>query len=429
MKKAIRFALLLSMLAVLAVGFTACRNNDNELVFAWWGGDFRAEQTEQVLDLFLEQNDDIDYIERIVAGFGDYWDALSIRAAANDLPDVMQNDVSRLLEYQESGLLVDLQPFVNDGRINLSNVPQSVVDAGRLNGELIALPIGMNVAAMVYNQSLLDSLGLEAPRNMTLDQFINLSRQIYELSGVRTNWAHNDPANQMEVHLRSQGVNFFEGNRLGGTVENYVEFFEVIRRGIDEGWHVLPEHIAGREGAAQNSMWYPPGDENAHLRTWNSPVWSNMVTGYINDSPADMVISMTTYPSTNPLRSNFGRASMFLSMTTHSDNQDGAAALIDFWMNSMEAHEIMLGERGVIVNTQIAAALYDRLDAGPQMQSEFVGWANAGNLSPFNPTRPGGAAEVISQLNDIRDLVTHGEITPQEAAERFFAVGNEILGR
>jgi len=427
MRKAIRFALLLSMLAVLAMVFVACRNNDNELTIAWWGGDVRAEQTHQVLDLFLEQSDDVDYIERSVAAWGDYWDALSVRAAAGDLPDVMQQDFSRLLEYQENNLLVNLRPFVNDGRIDLSNVPQAIVDAGTINGELIALPIGMNVAAMVYNQSLLDSLGLEAPRNITLDQFIDLSRQIYELSGVRTNWAHNDPANQMEVHLRAQGVNLFEGNRLGGTAANYVEFFEVIRLGIEEGWHIRPEHIAGREGAAQNSMWYPPNEPN--LRTWNSPVWSNMVNGYIADSPADMQISMTTYPSTNPVRSNFGRASMFLSITSHSENQEAAADLINFWTNSLAAHEIMLAERGVIVNTQIAAQLQDRLNEGAQLQAEFVGWANAGNVSPFNPTRPVGAAEVISVLGDIRDLVTHGELTPQEAADRFFAEGNAILAR
>jgi len=459
MKKVSRIAMLIAILAVLALVVAACRSDEPEaaatpapatpapeaatpapepdpvddeveqveLTFAWWGGDFRAEQTHYVLDMFLAQSEHVSYIHRTVASFADYWTMLAVNAAAGTLPDVMQQDVSRLLEYNASNLLTNLAPFIADGRINMADIPQAIVDAGTLDGSVIALPIGMNVAAMLYNATLLEELGLEAPRNMTMDQFIELATNIYEMSGVRTNWAHNDPANQMEVHLRAQGANFFSGNQLGGTVEQFTDFFNVIRQGIDEGWHVLPEHIAGREGAAQNSMWYPPGDDNANMRTWNTPVWSNMINGYIFDSPEDMEIGMTTYPSTNPRQANFGRASMFLSMTTHTDAPDAAAELISFWMNSLEAHEHMLGERGVIVNPVIAAAVYDQLDEGPRRQTEFVGWVNDGNSAPFNPTRPEGAAEVIAELNDVRDQVTHGLMTPEAAAAHFHAVANSIL--
>ena len=464
MKKFLRIALVLAMLLAFGVVFTACTSEDDpvapeppvetevpeappeapdpvedpaeepqapaeraELTFAWWGGDFRAEQTHYVLDLFLQQSQHVSYIHHVLASFADYWPMLSINAAAGTLPDVMQQDVSRLLEYTASYLLEDLRPFIADGRINLTDIPQSVVDAGTIGGNVIALPIGMNVAAMLYNATLLEELGLEAPRNITMDQFIELAREIYERSGVRTNWAHNDPANQLEVHLRAQGANFFNGPALGATAPQIADFFNVIRQGLDEGWHVRPEHIAGREGAEQNSMWYPQGDDNAHLRTWNTPVWSNMLNGYMNDSPEDMEIGMTTYPSSNPVQANFGRASMFLSMTTHATNPDGAAELISFWMNSLEAHQHMLGERGVIVNPVIAAAVYDELAVGAQRQTEFVGWVNNGNSSPFNPTRPEGAAEVIAELNDLRDGVTHGQITPDAAAEHFVAVAGDIL--
>jgi len=460
MKRLFHFAMVLVMLAALSVVFTACNAEEDapaatpepvaaptpepaapepapdpvdeategaELTFAWWGGDFRAEQTHYVLDMFLEQSEHVTYVHRMVAGFADYWPMLAINAAAGTLPDVMQHDVSRLLEYTASYLLADLRPFINDGSLDLSDIPNWVPEAGTIDGEVIAIPIGMNVAAMLYNASLVEELGLEVPRNITMDQFIALATEIYERSGVRTNWAHNDPANQLEVHLRAQGANFFDGNRLGGTADQIADFFNVIRQGIDDGWHILPEHIAGREGAEQNSMWYPPGDENANLRTWNTPVWSNMLNGYLNDSPADMEIGMTTYPSTNPVQANFGRASMFLSMTTHATNPAGAVELISFWMNSLEAHQHMLGERGVIVNPLIADVVYEYLNEGAQRQTEFVNWVNNGNSSPFNPTRPEGAAEVIAELNDLRDGITHGQIAPQAAAEHFYAVANDIL--
>jgi len=430
MKKFVTLALVLAMVLTLLVG---CRSNDEvELTFSWWGGDHRAEQTHQVLDMFLAQTDNVYYIDRVVAAWGDYWDMLGVRAAASDMPDIIQQDVSRMLEFTANELLLDLTPFLNNGTINTANIPQAVIDAGRVPGRsgVYAIPIGMNVAAMVYNRSLLESVGLSAPRNITLEQFMQLSRDIYALTGVRTNWVSTDPSNPMEAHLRAQGVNLFEGNALGGTWEHYVAYFEVIRRGLEEGWHIRPEDLAGRDGSmAMNAMWYPPGDGNANLRTWNSLVWSNMVMGYINDSPEDMVISMTTYPSADPIRANFGRASMFLAITTHSDYPDEAAELVNFWLNHQPAHELMLGERGVIVNTAIANTVYNNLSYGAQMQTEFVGWVNNGNSSPFNPTRPENAPEVLAELLRITELVHFGQLTPEAAAQEFFTSGNAILSR
>jgi multiple sugar transport system substrate-binding protein len=416
--------------------FTACgRNNDVELVVAWWGGDMRADHTHQILDLFLAQNDDVTYIETEFVAFGDYWTQMSIRAAGGDLPCVMQHDVSRMVEYVEGGLLLDLTPFINNNRLNLRELPSEVIDAGRVPGHpgVYAVPIGMNVAAMVYNRTLLDSLGITVPLNMTLQQFIDISREVYNRSGVRTNWAHNDASIQLELHLRAQGVNLFDGDRLGGTWENYLEFFQTVQLGLDEGWHLRPEHWAGREGAEMNAMWYPAGAENANLRTWNSQVWSNMIGVYVNDSPADMSISLTTPPSNNPHLSNFGRAAMFLAVSSQTGNVDEAVALVNFWTNSVDAWRIMDGDRGASPNVRISNAITAGLGPSAQMQSEFVGRVNAGGyVAPFVPFRPAAAGEVVgmgtSLLITIVEELTFGRITPEQAAQRFFNEGNAILG-
>jgi len=430
-KKVLSIMLAIVMLATLTTALTSCSSDDVELVFAWWGGDMRAEQTHTVIDMFLEQNDDVEYIEGLFTSFGDHWPALAIRAAADDLPDLVQHDVAHLLSWVDAGHLVDLTPFINDHRIDMRNVPQGAINTGRVTGHpgIYAIPTGMNVAAMFYNATLLEELGLEAPRNMTLDQFINLSREIYERSGVRTNWAHNDPFNQMNVHLRAQGASLFNGGQLGGTVAQYEQFFDVIIQGIEEGWHIRPEHIAGREGSEQNAFWYPAGDEHANMRAWNSPVWSNMLNGYMSDAPDWMEIGMTTYPSVNPQAGNFGRATMFLTITTHSERQDEAAAFINFYMNTPAVHEVVLGDRGVVVNSVVADAIAPHLPVGSQRQAEFVEWVNSpGNSSPYDPLRPGGAAELLEYLRLIIEDVTRLDITATEAAERFEAAGARILG-
>ena len=430
-KRTLSIVLIVALLTSLSLAFTACSGDDEvELVFAWWGGDMRTEQTFEVIDLFLEQTDDVDYIEGLFTSFGDHWQNLSVMAAASNLPDLVQHDVAHLLSWVEAGHLVDLTPFINDNRIDMRNVPQGAIDTGRVPGRtgIYAVPTGMNVAAMLYNATLLEELGLEAPRNMTLDQFIELSREIYARSGVRTNWAFNDPFNQMNVHLRAQGASLFADGGLGGTVEQYEQFFNVVVQGIEEGWHILPEHIAGREGGEQNAFWYPSGDDNANLRAWNSPVWSNMLSGYMNDAPDWMDIGMTTFPSVSPLQGNFGRATMFLTISTHSELQDEAASFINFYMNTPAVHEIILGDRGVVVNTAVADAIAPLLPEASQRQAEFVDWVNSGNSSPYDPLRPGGHAELLDYLRQIIEDLTRLNITPTEAAERFAAGGTRIFG-
>ena len=429
-KKLLSITLIIALMASITVAFTACSEDEVELTFAWWGGDGRANQTMQIIDLFLEQSDDVDYIEGEFRGFADHWVELSARATAGNLPDIVQQDVAHMFNWVENGLLVDLTPFIADNRIDLRNLSQTAIDAGRVTGHpgIYAVPTGMNVAAMIYNASLLQELGLTAPRNMTIDQFVQLSRDIYAASGVRTNWAFNDPLNQLNTHLRANGVALFTGGRMGGNEALYESFFAVIEQGIIEGWHIRPEHMAGREGGEQNALWYPAGDDNANFRAWNSPVWSNMLTNYMNDAPDGVNLDMTTYPSVNPVMGNFGRATMFFAISSHSELQDEAASFISFYMNSPEVHDIVMGDRGVVVNPVIAAHIEPRLPQAAQMQIEFVDWVNNGNSSPYDPTRPGGVAEILSYLQLIIEDLTRLEITPAEAASRLAAADARILG-
>jgi multiple sugar transport system substrate-binding protein len=152
-----------------------------------------------------------------------------------------------------------------------------------------------------------------------------------------------------------------------------------------------------------------------------------MIVGLQNEAPEGVVLAMTTYPSNDPLVANFGRASMFLSITTHSEHQDEAAALINFWMNHQPAHELMRAERGVIPNTVIADAVADMLSPMAQLQSEFVNWMSDGNSTPVNPPRPEGSARIIDELVLVTEMVAMGLLTPQEAAERYYNFGNSIL--
>jgi len=431
MKKIIVSALVLSF----ALIGTGCPGRDDAYMrFSWWGNPLRNAQTTEVLNMFSEQTG-ID-VEELVGTFGEYWGMMSTLAVARNLPDVIQHNLPQMLEHVESGLLVDLRPFIQDGRINTANVPQAVMEQGRVGDGIFAIPMGMNVASIVYNRSLLESLGLSAPRNITLEEFTNIARQVYAQTGVRTNWVSEAPINPMIVHLRAQGVEAFEpapggGWRLGGTPENWQNFFDFVNLGIQEGWHFRLEDWGGRDRSAlaTNPLVYPPDlTANPNLRSWLAFQWSNQIEALQTAIGSDSVLNLTTPPSTDPQRSNFGRASMLLAITRDASNQNAAAQLIDFYTNTQAVHEIILGERGIPINTVIASATAPRLSPGGQINAEFVAWVNQPeNSSSFMGLEPEGAGQFRSELILVTDMVMAGSLTPAAAAQRLFAFGNIVI--
>jgi hypothetical protein len=88
----------------------------------------------------------------------------------------------------------------------------------------------------------------------------------------------------------------------------------------------------------------------------------------------------------------------------------------------------MLAERGVIPNSVIANAVAPRLSPAMAIQSEFVSWLNQpANSTPFNPLFPEGYGQIENELALLGDMVAMGQLTPAEAAQRFFDFGNDVL--
>ncbi|MDR2183166.1 MAG: extracellular solute-binding protein [Clostridiales bacterium] len=395
-----------------------------DMVLAWWGNPTRNEQTTEAVALFMSEFPHVTVEEQTV-GWGDYWALLGTMAVGGDLPDVIQMDWAFLEQYVGNNLLVDLRPFIDDGTIDLSDVPQSVIETGRIGEGIYAVSIGMNGASMIYNQTLLESIGITMSHNTTMDEFIEIARQVYAETGFRTNLVYTDPSNPLEVHLRARGITMLTPEGMGGTVQDYVDFFEIIEMGIQEGWHIHPEAMVGRDGMEQDPMVY--GGDPSQM-SWMGLFFSNMMTGMMNVAPEGMQMGMTTYPSENPQLSNYIRASMYFSITTQSDNPQTAAEFINFWTNSIEVNRIIMAERGIPASAVVADAIAPDFNEANQIASYFVDFVGQpGNSTPVNPPRPEGAGEIVDNLRLMMENVGHGAMTAQEAAEAFFNFGNSIL--
>lgn len=114
-----------------------------QLNILWWGSQTRHELTTQMLEKFQEKNPDIE----VVMDYSDwdgYWTKLPAQVAGGQTPDVFQMDYAKLAQYVENGVMAPLDDYVADGSLDLSNVAQSVIDSGSIDGKLYAVSTGTN---------------------------------------------------------------------------------------------------------------------------------------------------------------------------------------------------------------------------------------------------------------------------------------------
>ena len=74
------------------------------LSLCWWGNQTRNDVTKKAVDLYMEQNPNVE-IKVEFTDWSGYWDKLSAMAAGGNLPDIIQMDYSYLQQYQQSGQL------------------------------------------------------------------------------------------------------------------------------------------------------------------------------------------------------------------------------------------------------------------------------------------------------------------------------------
>lgn len=401
--------------------------SDVKLVVSWWGNQTRNERTQALLDLYTSQNPSVTFDGQF-AEWADYWNKLATASAGHSLPDVIQMDYKYLQQYVSNDLLVDLTPYIDNKTLDLSNVESGIVQSGSVDNGIYAVCIGVNAPALLYNKTLLDENGIAIKDNMTMDEFIALSREVYEKTGYKTNIAYNNGDNFIEYLLRGQGIQLFKDGKLGAaSAEDFIPFFQIYETGIKEGWHVDPSVFAEITiGSVEQEPLVYGNDPS--VRSWCAFFYSNQLTAVQNAAPEGTTIGITTWPSADPKASNYLKPGQFLSVSKDSENPEEAVKILNFFTNSVEANDILLGERGVPASSVVAEAISDKIDEQSKQVTTYINDVVALNCSTINPPAPDGASEVFALIDQIEEQLCYGVIDATEAAKQLFEEGNAILG-
>lgn len=394
------------------------------LTFTWWGNQTRNERTQAALDLYSEQNPGVTFDPQF-AEWNDYWDKLATAAAGHSLPDIVQMDYAYLEQYVSNGLLVDLTPYIEDGTINVDNVDEGILNSGKVGDGIYALCNGVNVPALLYNKTLLDEAGITIKDNMTMDEFIAVCKEVYEKTGYKTNIAYGSD-DYIGYFCRAYDEIIYEADSIGASQETLDAFYSLYEDGINEGWLLDPSVFAEVTvgSVEQDPMVYGSSPETM---SWCYFAFSNQFTATKNAAPEGMEIGMTTWPSADPAKSDYLKPSQFFAITVDSKNPAEAAKVLDFITNSVECNNILLGERGVPISSEVSNAISESMSEDDRNIITFINEVVTPNSSTISPPAPTAASEAYNLNDNLVEKVCYGELTAAEAAQQMYEEGNEIM--
>lgn len=408
-----------------AVAGDASSNGTIKLTMSWWGNQIRNERTQEALELYAGQNPGVT-IEGQFSEWSDYWNKLATSAAGQAIPDLVQMDYMYLDQYVKNNLLLDLTPYIEDGTLDVSNISENTMASGSVDGGIYAICAGINSPSLLYNKTLLDENGIEVKDNITMDEFYDVCREVYEKTGVKTNIAYGIPESYSNYFVRSFDTPQFVDGKMGGSAETYVPFFEQYTKGLEEGWLIDPGVFSelALGSVEQDPLIY---GTTPQTQSWCAFYNSNQLAAMQNAAPEGTEIGITTWPAFDPVKSGFLKSSQFFSIGAHTKNPEEAVKVLNFLTNSMEANDILLGERGVPASSVVADAIAPKMSKEDQKVVTFINEVVTPNCSPIDPPQPEGASEVYNLLIQTVEKVCYGEMDAQTAADEFFAGAEKIM--
>lgn len=330
-----------------------------DIRLSFWGSGARVEKTNGVSDLFVKANSGVQVTPNF-ADFAAYFQKLNVEASSGNLACVMQLQGRQLNDYASKDLLLDLQPMVDSGAINVDNIPAEVLDTGRgTDGKLYEIPYGAAYDSIMVNTTLAEQAGVGLPAaGYTWDDFIAYIKKAQAKlpEGVTAANLGGGLPNYFIEYARAQGEEMFADDKVAFKTETLVTFWNT--------WEELRK--SGATTTAPNKAAEATQVEQSFIATGKA---------MLDNKPGNQLgQAQTALEGAKPgqklttiqLPGGAGGASGTVLFTSgwsipkNCDNIPTAAAFINFWVNDHEANALFASNNGAVTNSkELASQLED----------------------------------------------------------------------
>lgn len=384
-----------------------------ELTFSWWGSDSRHEETQQIIDAFEAENPDIT-ITPDFTDWSSYWDRLATSTAGGNPPDIMTQEERFVREYVVNEQLLDLSTLP-DGTLDLSNIDELALAGGEIDGGLYAVATGVNAFTIVADPEMFDEAGVEMPDDTTWtwDDYLEISEQISD-SGVgygAQTFGTNEAGFNVYARQRGEALYNADGS-LGFSAETLADWWSLSLEQTASGG-APPATEAVEIGAAGPDQSLLATNEGA-MGFW----WTNQLGALSGAAGRDLVLLRQPGEAAGQRPGMYLKPAMFYAISSQTEHPEEAATFVDFLLNSSEAAEIMLTDRGLPANLEVREEIQPLLPDTEQQVSEFLAEIAPDLVDP-PPPPPTGAGEAVDIIQRLFEEVLFERMTPLEGAEQF----------
>lgn len=340
-----------------AGGASAAAGGDVTIRITWWGGQSRHEYTQQLLDKYTELNPSV-HFQATPSGWDGYFEKLATDTATGGMADIVQMDYMYISTYAKNGSLADLSSYSSDGTLDTSTIDEALLGSGTIDGKLVGIPLASTLLAFIYNPSVLEEAGVEPPQNgWTWDDFKSICLTVKETTGK---YGFGGSAfidtNLLNYWVRQYGVPLFaaDNKSLGFDDQQILtDYFQLWKDLIDAGAAPNPDEYEQIATLGNEASPVITGDAAFH-QSWDN--FANIGANAGNDT-LELLVPPVKEAGQAAL---WYKPGMFFSVAETSEVKEECAKFIDWFVNSDEANDIIMGERGT-----------PRLQLGPRLSGRF----------------------------------------------------------
>lgn len=398
-----------------------------ELRISWWGATGRDEKYLSIIEEYGKLNPNVSLTPEY-AGWADYWGKMATLVAAKNLPDVHQYTNNQLGEYFAKGAVVSLESYVKSGVIDLKDWNQGMVDSGRINGDLVAITLGITAPTMIINMTWAKELGIDIfafNESMSWKEFAN--------------WLKTDVQPKMPAGTYAFGDYSKDENYWWTWVrQNNAKWVD------DKGNYAVPvavieEYYAYMEDLRKAGVAPPLAftvEDNAKARGDNAFNTRKMLIRPTNANQAKLEqqfmkvkgdeVEMRRLPYREGA-STSAEALITSAMTIASNSKfkDEAAKFINYFVNDPAAQKIYNGEIGVPGSIKVQEMLKPNLNKVAAQEIDYINMIATG--APPTEPKPAGIWAFDAEIQQMHQLVASGQMTPRQAAEATIERANKFL--
>ncbi|WP_129841035.1 extracellular solute-binding protein [Streptomyces sp. RFCAC02] len=397
-----------------------------DIRFSWWGSASRNAVTNEVADIFEEQFPGT-HVEREAADFGNYFKRLNVQGAGRNMPCVTQLQARTLGDFTVRDTLLPLDPMIESGAIDVSHIPEAVLDTGRgPDGKLYMLPTGAAYDSLMVNETLADEAGVALPRpGYDWDDYLAFLRDADAAlpDDIAPTALRGGLPNFFIAYVQGLGGTMFDGNRLGFSKDLLTEYWQMWQDMAGEGLTNSPA-ANSEEPTSPEASYVAQGDVLSDNRPGNA---LTPAQGTLDGTGTGERLTTLPLPS-GPAGSGNVLITSGMSIPRNCENVPTAAAFIDFWANDERSGDLYASANGAVTNTELLQRQLDDPEQPDLKRQELTLYQQiVADDPPIVLYPPGYMAVFESAFTRAYEDIAFGSASVPEAVDAFFEEANAGL--